>query len=328
MRTSHRVVAWTCLAMGTAAWGRAQELPPTARRLCDPADPAQNCPGPTCRCTEDTFAVVFPATGNSILGGAGFPAGTRLEAEVILDTAAGPVLTWSFGVMHDTRYMHLDAVTLEGTDARDIARPGFVLVLEDAEECVDFPECSVTRKDAGFICAVLTDDPLVRDAVPPRGGSLCRAFYSVVADPGVEGTRIQVTDRLRVTNSPPADLGLVLRVDGVFRTPQWVADGLIRRGPGGPTFHRGDVDGDGEGSLADVIALLEYLFQKGSSPSCLETADVDDSGGINVTDGIQLLQWLFLGGPPPGPPGPPPGPCGEDPVDSPSSLGCRQSQAC
>jgi hypothetical protein len=246
--------------------------------------------------------------------------------EVILDARVDPVDIWSFGVMHDSRFLRLDEVTLEGTDAKDLVRYGYIVLdRRSVEECVDFPGCSVTRKDAGFICAVAVE-LLARAAVPPHGGSLCRAVYTVMADPGVEGTRIQITDRLRKVNSPPMVISLV--VDGNSQSPQWVADGWIRRGLGGPTFHRGDVNSDGAGSLADAIELLEYLFRQGPSLRCLESADVDDSGSVNVSDGIHLLQWLFLGGSPPAPPGPPPGPCGEDPADSPSNLGCQERSGC
>ena len=61
-----------------------------------------------------------------------------------------------------------------------------------------------------------------------------------------------------------------------------------------PEFIRGDVDGNGEIDLSDVLGLLGYLFTPGSPPPYHPDAcDTDDSGKINLADAIHLLMYLF-----------------------------------
>lgn len=59
-------------------------------------------------------------------------------------------------------------------------------------------------------------------------------------------------------------------------------------------FLRGDVDGDGRFSLADVLAIILFAFadEEGKLP-CLDAADVNDSGRIDVEDALNLLARIF-----------------------------------
>jgi len=97
-------------------------------------------------------------------------------------------------------------------------------------------------------------------------------------------------------------------------------------------FFRGDVDSSGLLDLTDAVKILNYLFQGGSQPDCMETADVNNDTEVNLTDAVFLLTYLFLGGEPPTTPGPPGfgGGCGSDPdaVDSPGNLGCEIYSGC
>ena len=90
----------------------------------------------------------------------------------------------------------------------------------------------------------------------------------------------------------------------------------------GVLFVRGDVDGVGNIDITDAVFLLNFLFQGGPTPPCMDAADVDDDGGQrpSITDAIFLLNWLFQGGRPPPPPTPSTGrygigDCGIDPTD-------------
>lgn len=82
------------------------------------------------------------------------------------------------------------------------------------------------------------------------------------------------------------------------------------------TFVRGDSNADGRIDIADAVYVLQWLFQGGPEPPCLEAADVDDVPTMtpghdsDVSDAIYVLQYLLLGGP--RPPGPFPA-CGSDP---------------
>ena len=84
-------------------------------------------------------------------------------------------------------------------------------------------------------------------------------------------------------------------------------------------FTRGDADGNAVvNALVDSLFLLEFGFQGGTPPPCMEAADVDDSGGFNaLVDVLYLLAHGFQGGPPPAAPYPI---CGRD-SDAPG-LGC------
>ena len=63
-----------------------------------------------------------------------------------------------------------------------------------------------------------------------------------------------------------------------------------------PRFRRGDVDSDADVSVADVLSLLGYVFQKEASPGCLKAADANDDGRVNLVDAIDILSTLFQRG--------------------------------
>jgi hypothetical protein len=71
---------------------------------------------------------------------------------------------------------------------------------------------------------------------------------------------------------------------------------MIGLGPIMCTDEAGDVNGDGAGNLADVIALLNDLFVPNSLGICESCADVNDDGGVNVADAIYYLAYLFVPG--------------------------------
>ena len=67
---------------------------------------------------------------------------------------------------------------------------------------------------------------------------------------------------------------------------------------------RGNIDGDPENRIAvsDLTYLVNYLFQGGPEPPCLEEADLTDgSDVVTLADLIELVSYLFRGGPPPPP---------------------------
>lgn len=78
--------------------------------------------------------------------------------------------------------------------------------------------------------------------------------------------------------------------------------------PVGPSFIRGDADGDGLVLVNDAIFSLDALFGPGSF-GCESAGDVNDSGTVDVADVIYLLSYLFISGPEIPPPFPD---CGED----------------
>jgi hypothetical protein len=80
---------------------------------------------------------------------------------------------------------------------------------------------------------------------------------------------------------------------------------FIKDNPVGMDFMRGDVNLDVVVNIADPIALLSYLFNKGKPPLCPDAADVGDDGDLNIADAVSMLAFLFS----------PPGQSGGIPTD-------------
>jgi len=60
-------------------------------------------------------------------------------------------------------------------------------------------------------------------------------------------------------------------------------------------FVRGDANGDGVVSLADVCRVLGFLFEDRGSLPCPDAADMNDDGVLNISDAVLVLRWLFGG---------------------------------
>lgn len=92
-----------------------------------------------------------------------------------------------------------------------------------------------------------------------------------------------------------------------------------------PLFIRGDSNHDADVDIADAVWTLNYLFQGGTPPPCMDSADANDDGSVEIADPITTLIWLFFDGPPPPPPFPElgvdPTPDGPDVDDD---LGCDE----
>jgi len=80
--------------------------------------------------------------------------------------------------------------------------------------------------------------------------------------------------------------------------------GAVATRPGGFTFTtninpRGDVNGDGVVTVADIFYLISYLFSAGQPP--IGSGDANKDGSVNTSDIFYLINFLFSGGPAPGP---------------------------
>jgi len=56
----------------------------------------------------------------------------------------------------------------------------------------------------------------------------------------------------------------------------------------------GDVDGDGQVNIGDLVYLIDYMFDGGPAP--VGDADVDECGSVNIGDAWYLVMYLFMGG--------------------------------
>ena len=81
-------------------------------------------------------------------------------------------------------------------------------------------------------------------------------------------------------------------------------------------FLRGDLNGDGEVTLADVLILAGSIANRSALP-CPDAADINDNGLVNLGDAALLIEFLLNGWTAPAAPFPDRGP---DPTED--SLGC------
>ena len=58
---------------------------------------------------------------------------------------------------------------------------------------------------------------------------------------------------------------------------------------------RGDVDGDGEVTISDVTALIDYLLSGSASGVDVNAADTDLSGSVDISDVTTLIDYLLKG---------------------------------
>ncbi len=62
---------------------------------------------------------------------------------------------------------------------------------------------------------------------------------------------------------------------------------------------RGDVTGDDNILVNDLVFLVNYIFKGGVAPDCLEEGDANGDGNIFVNDLTLLVNYIFKGGPDP-----------------------------
>lgn len=60
-----------------------------------------------------------------------------------------------------------------------------------------------------------------------------------------------------------------------------------------------DINQDCSADIADLVYLVEHMFNSGPPPPVFELADVDGSGELNIADLVYLVEYMFNDGPPP-----------------------------
>jgi 1,4-alpha-glucan branching enzyme len=76
----------------------------------------------------------------------------------------------------------------------------------------------------------------------------------------------------------------------------------------GPSFIRGDCNGDETIDISDALRILFHLFRGAGGGDCLASCDAGGDGLVTVTDAVGVLTHLFREGPPPAAPWPDCGP--------------------
>jgi hypothetical protein len=78
----------------------------------------------------------------------------------------------------------------------------------------------------------------------------------------------------------------------LYGDPSLVREGISQ-------FTRGDCNNDGIVDAADVVFLINYLFQDGTAPDPLEAGDANSDSEVDPADVVYLINYLFKQGPPP-----------------------------
>jgi len=213
----------------------------------------------------------------------------------------------------------------DGATARDTAtpehvfdRPGTYIVrvlVADGMGGEDVAEHEITV--SGFPKAAIALDP-------PTGDLPLTVRISDVSS-GVVAKRVwdlgdgkPAEERLLIrTFTTPGRHPIRLTVTGPYAgDPRNVSEALAEVVIG--VFRRGDVRGDGDIDIGDVVLMLDYIFS-GCAVDCPDAADMDDDGDVDLADPIRLLTILFVR---PSIPPPPGFQIGADPT--PDALACRR----
>lgn len=125
-------------------------------------------------------------------------------------------------------------------------------------------------------------------------------------------------DLCDTVGNPAVVTGVVIMGNTV--TPTQV-DGAIEF-VDGPTFVRGDSNGDNVINIADPITTLNHLFQNGPA-LCLVAMDANGDGAVDIADPLAVLQYINGQGPAPTAPFPN---CGVDTTGS--TLECVTPPSC
>jgi len=143
---------------------------------------------------------------------------------------------------------------------------------------------------------------LLRQNSPPSGGAITAisSAESVIDSNTIGGKISYYFDGYLTTETPGLtifDQGEPIRFINVLYEDSWSIGLMILC----CIDMRGNVDGDVDDQIdvADVIYLVDYMFEDGSAPPCFDESDVDGDGDVNVADLICLIDYVFQNGPTP-----------------------------
>jgi len=268
-------VAFIPAALLSTAGILSQDPPEKIVTLCDP--------GKAPNCSEDTLEVTFDGgsdDSDSVFQYDAFTKGSVLDTSIVMDTRSPQVQGWSYGVDHDAAFLTLTSVTIDGTAAEIALKGGFVATsMENIQRCTNplDPKCAVVEPAKSYISAVLLSITEFRELEVQRN-RICKATYTLDADPGPNGTRIFITSRLKRQGSPPVQITLSA---GKSLTPSTLVDGWVRRA--GEILvedckNEKDDDADGQVDCADRDCS--------SAPHCVPVPEVCDNEKDDDLDGL------------------------------------------
>ena len=224
----------------------------------------------------------------SLSDGSALP-GQAARVSLTMDFADGEeIVGWQWGVCHDD-----DVLTLEEGDVWDGAT---------AEE-LDFTFTNITIVSevgaAGWFGGYLLDVITYEVLEPGDGYEIAEMDYHVSDDAEPGFTDVTWCETL---GSPLVATRVIVGGMEIIPT-QW--DGTVEILEE-ISFLRGDANNDGVVSpLIDALMILDFGFNDGAQPVCMDAADIDDNGVVSLLlDALALLQFGFDQGDAPAAPGP------------------------
>lgn len=182
----------------------------------------------------------------------------------------------------------------------------------------------VYQSDVNGVPTITFTDPAI--AVALEGTDAWRDAYFEIPDMKFLGVNQGPQAAARFQTSAGGKIFFTRVQYGVIRScgPDAGDNPLEDCKPGlAPLFKRGDSNADGQLNITDAVAILEFLFSGGATPSCLDVADANDDGAANIADPVSLLGYLFGGA---GAPAAPFEECGADPTED--GLTCESFAPC
>lgn len=55
----------------------------------------------------------------------------------------------------------------------------------------------------------------------------------------------------------------------------------------------GDANGDGKVSIADAVAVIDYILSDGATPLVIEAADMNGDGKISIADAVAIIDYIL-----------------------------------
>ncbi len=148
-----------------------------------------------------------------------------------------------------------------------------------------------TNKKYGFL--MQPDDPVSGNSnyLQPDTGAILNLFFNVPLS--APGGGVMVIDSITSGGKRPRYETIWGEVTPVFYAGQIEIQSCAR----------GDLDCSGDINIADLVYLVDYMFNDGPEPDPYQIGNVDGLGVfIDIADLVYLVDYMFNSGPPP-PPG-------------------------
>ncbi|MCK4301749.1 MAG: hypothetical protein KAW91_03195 [candidate division Zixibacteria bacterium] len=137
----------------------------------------------------------------------------------------------------------------------------------------------------------------------PIGSGLMGALY-VGYQPSV-GTQLVTFDTVSIAGSQVEYSTMFSDATSAMFRPQFVPGYLSIVVGSCCLGDRGNIDNSPDDfvDISDLVYLVEYMFEDGPTPACMDEAnlDADPGGGVDISDLVYLVDFMFLSGPPPKP---------------------------